>query len=63
MLNTSILGKECGENVLFFGCRHSNQDYLYKDELKEYQKEGTITLFEAFSRDTVSATDWLSEVR
>lgn len=45
-------GKECGENVLFFGCRHSNQDYLYKDELKEYQAEGTITLFEAFSRDT-----------
>ena len=47
-------GRECGENLLFFGCRHESKDFIYKDELKEFEKEGVITLHTAFSRDTVS---------
>ena len=47
-------GRECGENLLFFGCRHESKDFIYKDELKAFEKEGVITLHTAFSRDTVS---------
>ena len=41
-----------GETVLFFGCRHKDQDYLYQNELESYLKDGTLTkLHVAFSRD------------
>eukprot|EP00523_Entomoneis_sp_CCMP467_P010677 CAMPEP_0168740416 /NCGR_PEP_ID=MMETSP0724-20121128/11972_1 /TAXON_ID=265536 /ORGANISM="Amphiprora sp., Strain CCMP467" /LENGTH=733 /DNA_ID=CAMNT_0008787859 /DNA_START=59 /DNA_END=2260 /DNA_ORIENTATION=+ len=37
---------------LFFGCRHQAHDYLYREELQQYQEQGLITsLFTAFSRD------------
>lgn len=26
-------GSNSGTNLLYFGCRHRNKDYLYKDEL------------------------------
>nr|XP_056721238.1 NADPH--cytochrome P450 reductase [Euleptes europaea] len=45
-------GKEVGETVLYYGCRHENEDYLYKDELAKFLKEGALTeLHVAFSRD------------
>uniref|UniRef100_A0A6Q2X1V8 NADPH--hemoprotein reductase n=1 Tax=Esox lucius TaxID=8010 RepID=A0A6Q2X1V8_ESOLU len=45
-------GKEVGETVLYFGCRHKNEDYLYQEELEEAEKKGVITqLNVAFSRD------------
>ncbi|XP_073943950.1 cytochrome P450 reductase isoform X1 [Choristoneura fumiferana] len=44
-------GKEVGDNILFFGCRHRDQDYIYKEELEEYSKNGNVTLNLAFSRD------------
>jgi cytochrome P450/NADPH-cytochrome P450 reductase len=37
------------ENVLFFGCRDES-DYLYRDELEAWEKEGCLKLFVAFSR-------------
>lgn len=38
--------------MLYFGCRKRSEDFLYEDELKEYEKNGTITkLHLAFSRD------------
>ncbi|KAL0893935.1 hypothetical protein ABMA27_014023 [Loxostege sticticalis] len=44
-------GKEVGENILYFGCRHRDQDYIYQDELEEYEKKGDVVLNVAFSRD------------
>ncbi|XP_075969627.1 cytochrome P450 reductase isoform X2 [Anticarsia gemmatalis] len=44
-------GKEVGDNILYFGCRHRDQDYIYQEELEEYEKNGDVKLNLAFSRD------------
>eukprot|EP00189_Rhodosorus_marinus_P010389 CAMPEP_0184741530 /NCGR_PEP_ID=MMETSP0315-20130426/4561_1 /TAXON_ID=101924 /ORGANISM="Rhodosorus marinus, Strain UTEX LB 2760" /LENGTH=605 /DNA_ID=CAMNT_0027211881 /DNA_START=259 /DNA_END=2076 /DNA_ORIENTATION=+ len=41
-----------GESVLFFGCRHEDKDFLYKNELQGWAEEGIVELYTAFSRDT-----------
>lgn len=44
-----------GENVLAFGCRHSEEDFIYQDELLEAEREGLLhSLMLAFSRETES---------
>jgi len=41
-----------GANWLFFGNPHESEDYLYKDELEQMQKDGVLTKLDlAFSRD------------
>lgn len=41
-----------GKNWLFFGDQKSETDFLYREELEAYQKEGTLhQLHTAFSRD------------
>ncbi|XP_062409374.1 LOW QUALITY PROTEIN: P450 (cytochrome) oxidoreductase b [Sardina pilchardus] len=45
-------GKDVGETVLYFGCRHKKEDYLYQEELEEFEKTGVLTKLDvAFSRD------------
>ena len=37
--------------MLFFGCRHPDEDYLYRDEFEAYAGDGTLSKLEtAFSR-------------
>jgi cytochrome P450 / NADPH-cytochrome P450 reductase len=43
-------GATLGSAMLFFGCRHPDQDYLYADELKAMAAGGITELFTAFSR-------------
>src|SRR5947199_2750243 len=43
-------GAELGPAMLFFGCRHPDQDYLYRDELKSFEASGITELHTAFSR-------------
>ncbi|HLX14412.1 MAG TPA: cytochrome P450 [Bradyrhizobium sp.] len=43
-------GRMLGPAMLFFGCRHPEQDYLYADELKAYAASGITDLHTAFSR-------------
>ncbi|MCB1525529.1 MAG: NADPH--cytochrome reductase, partial [Rhodoblastus sp.] len=43
-------GATLGPAMLFFGCRRSDQDYLYADELKAYAAGGIVELHTAFSR-------------
>jgi cytochrome P450 / NADPH-cytochrome P450 reductase len=43
-------GAALGPAMLFFGCRHPDQDFLYADELKRFAAEGIAELFTAFSR-------------
>src|SRR3984893_11505602 len=39
-----------GPAMLFFGCRHPEQDFLYADELKAFAADGITELHTAFSR-------------
>jgi cytochrome P450 / NADPH-cytochrome P450 reductase len=43
-------GAKLGPAMLFFGCRHPEQDYLYADELKAFAADGITELHTAFSR-------------
>lgn len=46
--------KVLGSTVLYFGCRHKSEDYIYQEELEACEEDGTISdLFVAFSRDQV----------
>ncbi|VUC37788.1 unnamed protein product [Clonostachys rosea] len=46
-------GREIGDMLLFFGCRESTQDFLYKDEWVEHQKTlgDKFEMVTAFSRE------------
>ena len=42
-----------GKNWLFFGDQKSDCDFLYRDELEQYQRDGVLTRLDtAFSRDS-----------
>lgn len=43
-------GATLGPAMLFFGCRHPDQDYLYREELEAAEADGIIELNTAFSR-------------
>lgn len=43
-------GHAVGPSLLFFGCRHAEQDFIYADELVEFAEQGVTTLVTAFSR-------------
>jgi len=43
-------GQALGASMLFFGCRHPDQDFLYADELKGFADQGLTELHVAFSR-------------
>lgn len=43
-------GATLGPAMLFFGCRHPEQDFLYADELKAFAASGITELHTAFSR-------------
>ena len=43
-------GREVAKSVLFFGCRKPEEDYLYADELAEWQALGVVDIKPTFSR-------------
>jgi cytochrome P450/NADPH-cytochrome P450 reductase len=43
-------GANLGPAMLFFGCRHPDQDFIYADELKAFEASGIGELHTAFSR-------------
>jgi cytochrome P450/NADPH-cytochrome P450 reductase len=42
-------GKQLGEAHLYFGCRNGS-DYIYREEMEQFEQEGLVTLHLAFSR-------------
>lgn len=50
-----VLQKSTGPNILYFGCKSHGLDYIYQDELAEFQKSHVLTeLHVAFSRESVT---------
>jgi cytochrome P450/NADPH-cytochrome P450 reductase len=49
-------GETLGAAMLFFGCRHPDQDFLYADELKAFADQGIVELHVAFSRASETKT-------
>ena len=45
-----VKGLSLGPAMLFFGCRHPEQDFLYADELKAFAADAIAELHTAFSR-------------
>jgi cytochrome P450/NADPH-cytochrome P450 reductase len=43
-------GQTIGASLLFFGCRHPEQDFIYEDELRQFEADGITKLSVAFSR-------------
>lgn len=49
-VNKASLGSEMGHILVFFGCRNES-DFLYKERLLEFQRDGVLTaLYVAMSR-------------
>ena len=44
--------KEFGKMVIYFGCRNSRMDHIYKEELEKCKMSGALDeVYVAFSRD------------
>jgi cytochrome P450/NADPH-cytochrome P450 reductase len=44
-------GASVATSLLFFGCRTSEDDYLYADELRRYEADGVVKVDAVFSRE------------
>src|SRR5439155_12974343 len=42
-------GLETGASLLFYGCRHPEHDWFYRDEMERWEKDGVATMHLAFS--------------
>eukprot|EP01133_Synstelium_polycarpum_P016304 gene16304-19392_t len=49
----AIDNKTLGDCLFYFGCRHADRDYLYKQELEQHLSNSTLTKLQvSFSRDS-----------
>jgi len=62
MIQERIYQKASGPNILYFGCKRQDQDYLYQEELQAWQKNGSIDLRVAFSRANASQKEYVQHL-
>src|SRR5690606_20983480 len=43
-------GAALGPALLFFGCRHPDRDFIYREDLQQFADDGVVELHTAFSR-------------
>jgi len=58
-------GKTLGPAHLFFGCRSSDSDFIYKDQLEGYAKNGALSangLHVAFSREEGQSKEYVQDL-
>lgn len=52
-----------GHTYLFFGCRRSTSDFIYREELNRFKEENILNdLFLAFSRDNYEKRVYVSDL-
>lgn len=44
-------GKKLAPALLFYGCRESRKDDLYREEMDEFERQGVVSVRRAFSRE------------
>jgi cytochrome P450/NADPH-cytochrome P450 reductase len=49
-------------SLLFFGCRHPQQDFLYEQELRAFEEDGLVRLCTAFSRIPAERKTYVQQV-
>jgi cytochrome P450/NADPH-cytochrome P450 reductase len=54
-------GNHVGPSLLFFGCRHPDHDFLYADELHEFESSGITRMYPAFSRHEGCPKTWVQD--
>ena len=47
-------GQKVARSLLFFGCRHPEHDFIYRQELLGWEADGLVDLVTAFSRESES---------
>lgn len=54
-------GREIGEMMLFFGCQHPERDFIYAEELSDFENRigGDLTIIKSFSRLDPSKKDYV----
>jgi cytochrome P450/NADPH-cytochrome P450 reductase len=52
-------GKQLGKSLLLYGCRNSSYDYIYKEELKDFENNGVTKIIPAFSRENESRKEYV----
>jgi NADPH-ferrihemoprotein reductase len=62
LIQERIYQKASGQNVLYFGCKREDQDFLYKDELRAWQVSGALDLKVAFSRVNPSQKEYVQHL-
>ena len=55
-------GVPVGPSMLFYGCRNTENDFLYADELKAFQASGITELQMAFSREPGQPRTFVQQV-
>ncbi|KAG2373175.1 hypothetical protein C9374_012777 [Naegleria lovaniensis] len=57
-----LFTKSTGRNLLFYGCRDRNKDFLYRKELEKWSEQGDIELYVAFSRENPSKKVYVQDL-
>lgn len=61
-LLTKNESESVGQSWLFYGCRHKDRDYLFRDRLAEFEKSGVLSrLVVAHSRDSDAGDKYVQD--
>ncbi|KAF2263176.1 cytochrome P450 [Lojkania enalia] len=47
---TRARNQELGPEILYFGCRHYEKDFIYADELRRWEEDGSVSVRPCFSK-------------